>query len=1018
MILYLTIMRRNYRNFTLVFTLALSVFSASGQANYAEQDPNRNFKLAKELFINEEYSLAYPLFKAEQLSTEKNTAGFIETELRYYTIVCELKLQGEGAVEDAKNFVARETHEARKQMMAYHLATWYFLKNDYTAALEYYEKAGTANLTNRQIADMKFNQGYAYFSLEKFKEARVLFDVIRQMPADPHYTDANYYYGFIQFYDKQYNAALKSFMLIENEPAYVRVVPYYVSQIHYFNGEKDKAIAYSKAALEKGNQYYALQLKQLIGHAYFEKKEYNNALPYLEEYVRNAASVRREDMYELSYCYYQAGRFEDAVKGFKELGGKEDSLAQNSMYLLADAYLKTNQKQNARSAFLFCAQNSANLQQKEISQFNYGKLSYDLGFNDVALQELQTFVVTYPSSPYVPEAKDILVQVLATGNNYKDALALFRTLTQKSEGVKKLLPKIIFGRAVDFVNDQKLAEADALLNEFFDLSYNQQYISVANFWKGEIMFRQSKYDSAVYFLNKYIQSPVIHEEANPLFAQYNLGYAYLRLENYNQALNAFSKAAPQISVESSPVQQDAYMRRGDALFMLKNYDKALGVYNFFIDNDLAGADYALFQKALIAGAQGRPKDKILLLAALNRNFQSSAYYNDALMEAGNTHMAAEDYAEAIAVYNRIIQQKTPSPNKPVALLNTGVAYFNLEKNNEAVQTFKTIVSEYPNSDESITAVEYIRNIFIERQQPDEFIAFMKQNNIPLSYSEEDSLTFVAADLRYTQNDFANATKGFINYLSKFPNGRYFIEASYKAGHLLNAQKDFVKALPFYARVVEFAPNNYSVQAALQAARINYFELQNYEASEKYFSLLKSMANDAAIRLEAMRGLLRSQYKLQKFGAAVDNAKDLLNEKGIATDDKMMAGLVIAKNFQFNNRLPEAQKAYQDVYRLGKSEFSAEARYRYAEVLFAQKNLADAEKAAFETIKMAGSYDYWITKSYILLGEIYYQQGDYFNAEATLKSVAENAGLPELKSEAQAKLDIIILEKNKNSKVQQ
>ncbi len=54
------------------------------------------------------------------------------------------------------------------------------------------------------------------------------------------------------------------------------------------------------------------------------------------------------------------------------------------MYLLGDAYLKTGQKANARNAFLFCAANSSNAKQKEISQFNYGKLSYELGYQDVA----------------------------------------------------------------------------------------------------------------------------------------------------------------------------------------------------------------------------------------------------------------------------------------------------------------------------------------------------------------------------------------------------------------------------------------------------------------------------------------------------------------------------------------------------------------------------------------------------------------------------------------------------------
>ena len=42
----------------------------------------------------------------------------------------------------------------------------------------------------------------------------------------------------------------------------------------------------------------------------------------------------------------------------------------------------------------------------------------------------------------------------------------------------------------------------------------------------------------------------------------------------------------------------------------------------------------------------------------------------------------------------------------------------------------------------------------------------------------------------------------------------------------------------------------------------------------------------------------------------------------------------------------------------------------------------AEKAGLEVIKVTGSYDYWVAKAYILLGDVYMQQKDYFNAEAT------------------------------------
>lgn len=103
--------------------------------------------------------------------------------------------------------------------------------------------------------------------------------------------------------------------------------------------------------------------------------------------------------------------------------------------------------------------------------------------------------------------------------------------------------------------------------------------------------------------------------------------------------------------------------------------------------------------------------------------------------------------------------------------------------------------------------------------------------------------------------------------------------------------------------------------------------------------------------------------------------------------------------------------------MGKSEITAESQYRIAELLLQLGKLDEAEKASFEVIKKYGSYTFWVTKSYLLVGDIYLNQKDYFNAEATFKSVAENAELDEFKKEAAAKLAIVIAEKEKNNKVQ-
>jgi len=201
-----------------------------------------------------------------------------------------------------------------------------------------------------------------------------------------------------------------------------------------------------------------------------------------------------------------------------------------------------------------------------------------------------------------------------------------------------------------------------------------------------------------------------------------------------------------------------------------------------------------------------------------------------------------------------------------------------------------------------------------------------------------------------------------------------------------------------------------------AARLNFFDLQNYEKAEKYFTLLKSNASTQENKLESMRGLLRSQYQLQKWNEAVANAKDLLNEKGIGTDDKILANMAIAKSYQTSNDCPQAITYYRQVASLSKAAYGAEARYAIAECFYSQNRLEDAEKAAIEVVNKSGSYELWATKAYILIGDIFFKQKDYFNAKATLQSVVDNAKIEELRQEAERKLQMVVEEERKNSKV--
>jgi tetratricopeptide (TPR) repeat protein len=162
--------------------------------------------------------------------------------------------------------------------------------------------------------------------------------------------------------------------------------------------------------------------------------------------------------------------------------------------------------------------------------------------------------------------------------------------------------------------------------------------------------------------------------------------------------------------------------------------------------------------------------------------------------------------------------------------------------------------------------------------------------------------------------------------------------------------------------------------------------------------------------------VRCYYQLKDYTQANDAAKNLLTRKGISTDDKSIALLVLGKSQQVKNDCAAAIASFKSCAAINKAAWGAEARYEIAVCQFAMNNLTASEKSALAVIKETGSYDNWVTKSYILLGDIFMQQKDYFNAKATYESVAKNAAIPELKAEAQQKLDRAIEEEKAVSKV--
>lgn len=1022
------IIRKRNRTYTyLLLALLGPAFSITGYSQVLSPDlpQNRNQLLAGEQFSQQHYALAEQSARAYlQQEGDKipNTNVAEADRAQYLIVISELKVNAPYCAPNAEKFALTSSNIAYKQRTNFALAQYYFIRNQLRPAIAYYEKTGLDNLTNTEIADLKFELAYCYFNNKQFDKANLLFAAIKEIKEGKYYLAGNYYYGLLAYNSNKYAEALASFEKVRDDKEYRSIVPYYIAEIHYFMGNKAKAIEEGKAIIKaRDKSYYDNEVHLLIAQCLFEDQQYSEAKPYFEYYYDRATQIKKEDVYKIGYCYYRLNEWQNAEDKFKLLSNANDSMGQSSMYLLGDCYMKTGDRQSARNAFGICADMPYNPGQQEASMILYARLSYEAGYNDEALRQLYTLLKTFPASQYKDEANTLLSSLLIKTNNFEEALKYLDKVNNKEKNYWMVFQKATYLFAVQQFRSGDLTKAYSYFNSSLSHPIDPLFECAAYFWKGELAYRMRKYGEAITASQQFIDHKTdkvdlsrISPQATVQHAYLNMGFAAMENLNYSGAQNYFNHAQ-QAKGDDDYTGVMARLREADAVFMQQNYVKAIALYDKISTTDTANADYAKYQKSIILGLQGKNNEKINVLQTLTNRATPSVYNVTALYEMAVTYIELDKYPQALSSLKRITDSSNDKSAAPKAWLKVGYIYQQTNDNGKAIEAYKRIVTEYPASEERIAALSALKSLYIQGNQPAAYSQLLKDNNLPSVESASiDSTYYAAAETQFAAGKWDNAMRAFTSYLQQYPNGVFAIKAHYYRGESYFQLRNFKEALDDFDSVLVQPWNDFSENSARHAAAMAY-EKKDYSSAYNYY--LK-MRNNSGTNLQllqtAYNGLVKSGYNSEKYGETSAFADSLLTIKGLPADMINEALLYKAKALQHFEKTDSALYTYQQLSLNTSGEIAAEARFRISEIYLAQDSLKDAEMAANETIKMSAGYDYWIVKSYILLGDIFIKQKDYFNAKATLSSIVKHTKNAELKAEATKKLaEVKVLEKQKS-----
>lgn len=1004
-------------------------FSLKAQQTNIYTDPASDYKAGLSLFQQQNFGAAQEAFRKAIATYRQQDLAANHLQLidaYYFDARCSKALNRPDAEKLFIDLVSGHEENATTRMAYFHLADLYFQQKKYDKALTWFRKVDPADLSAEENTQYEFQLGFSYFYKKNFEKAKPLFADVKKQKGN-YYYPANYYYAYIAYQDGEMTDALSAFKEAENTDLYRNIVPYYIANIYFLQKKYDEVIRYTNGLANNDKLQYALEFRQLTGKAYFEKGQYSQAMPYFTEYLAGTPKISKADIYQIGYCQYKTGKYADAINSFKELNALDDSLGQNALYLMADCYLKTGEKKNARLAFEEASKLSFDPFVTEHASFQCAKLAFELNYHDVAAKSLQDFLKTYPSSSFAAEAKELLSLEFLSTKNYEDALSVIRSMDSRNAAIRKAYQKVAYSRATELFNENKMEECISILNESLKNPVDASLQAAAYFWKGEAYYKQQQYTEAIASFsqfNEFLTGKLnLPAHVSKISADYDIGYCYLNQQLYSNASQYFQKVMNTTSGAAGGDQQklwtDATLRNADCGFVLKNYSAALESYKSIASRKLPGADYALFQQAIILGLQNKTTEKLATLKNIISDYPASIYIDDAIYESGTTYLSVPAYQDAAAAFGRIISEYPKSNYVSKAHLKMGLIYFNLSKEEDALREYRWVLSKYPKSPEGAEALNGVKEIFTGQGNAQAYLDFVKGiPNVDVSDAVKDSVMYQAAENKYAGGDCTAAIRGFTSYLDAFPSGIFALHAHFYRAECLFKIQDNEKAYQDYEYVASQPTSRFTEKSLLNAARISYVEKRDYQSAYNHYKALRENAEFKANYLEAAKGMMYSAWYLNHYNDVIAAAQWVLSAENAKPADFTEAHYYLAKVYDAQDQLTKAFAEYQNVAN-EKSVVGAEAGYRMAEIYFRQNNLKAAEEQCYAMLKQKPGYDYWIAKSYLLIADIFNANGDYFQAKATLQSIIDNyKGADEIVATASQKLEQVKAKEASQSRLKQ
>lgn len=934
------------------------------------------FRNAVEMYEKGMYERAGEMFE------EMARAGG-DFEVEGWRVLCAVRLRDASYEVMMDNYIENCPYSGLIPQIRFHHASNLFDAGYYADALAVLDKVARAQLYRKQVSEYLFKKAYCSFEQEDYDLALTRFREVESRPASDYTAPSRYSIAYISYLRGSFAEAERWFGKASSDYRFKKICTYYIYDCKYMQKKYREVSEEAPSMLDKVPEDRVPQMLRMISESFLVLGDAASARKYYDMNASVSKPKTREDFFYAGSLYYALKEYQKAIDNFSLMTSRTDSIGQIADYQMAYSYILTKNKVAAMEAFKDASEADFDRGMARDAYFNYAKLAFDLN-NDYSA--FDSYLKRYPDTKRGDKIYSYMAMACLYGRDYAGAVAAYDNIDYFDADMKSNYMKANYMRAKQLISDGSYRAAVPYLKAAAYYSDRRSMFNqLSRYWLAEAYYRDNRFQEALAQYTELYNTSALYGKTESALIPFNIAYCHYKTENWAAADKWFGEYLAGSNVR---FRKDALLRKGDCLFIQKRYSDAVAVYDAVIQDYYDVNDiYPYYQAALSYGLAGNAGEKKNLLSRVLGADASSAFYPEAVYELGRAYVDDNEEDKAIDVFKGIVAGSKDSTYIARSLIELGMISRNRADMPGALGYYKKVVEQMPHSEYSEDALLAVESIYQSMNDPEgylEYIASIGKQELKTE-DEKEMMIFNAAEQIFLSENYPKALVALQKYIDRYPAGLKLYQAEFYRAESYKALGEKEKALDSYARVMENGSGSFVEISTLNFSNLSYMLHRYDDAYAGYSSLLENAQLDNN-RYTALLGMMRSAYLLHDNANALAAADKVAADGRSGEDIRLEADYVRAKSYLAMSRRDEAFAILEKLAEKPSTAQGAEAKYliilsKYDEAMF-----DEVENMVYDFADAAPSRQYWLAKSFIVLGDSFAERGDLEQAKATFESV--------------------------------